>query len=259
MPRRIALSLGNTRIATGIFADGELEQTRYFLQEEVEPACELIANECARGTVEVALCSVVPDLSRRILRNLKDTPAQIFEVSSLSQTVLTELYPTVGADRIANAAAAFKLYADGAPTIVLDFGTATTMTVVSETGQFLGGLITLGLGKTFSALHQSTAQLPELGMGFSPEDLTPLARDTHNAISSGCVFGHVGIVRNWIALAKASLNKDATVVGTGGYSTYLRSLTKEINVFDQQLTLKGINLIAEYASDRAGHSEGVKS
>jgi pantothenate kinase type III len=84
---------------------------------------------------------------------------------------------------------------------------------------------------------------------FHEREITALANDTETSIASGAVLAHIGLVKEWTCAAKAKLGSNVTVVATGGYSTNLRAfLANTVDVFDQQLTLKGINIIAAAAS-----------
>jgi len=247
MTSRIAINIGNTRIACGFFVDGELRDVRYFLIADAKLACRELAELAPRFTAQrVALCSVVPDVRSRIVAGLERVGFSIYNITAETQSLLQGAYKTLGADRLANAAAAFKLYAKTKPAIVLDFGTATTLTAVNQQGKFLGGLITLGLGKTFETLHSSTAQLPNMQYAFVKRNPKSLAQDTQDAIAGGCLLGHVGIVEHWIKTTKETLGEEATVIATGGYSKHIRPLTKAIEHYDPQLTIRGINLIAEH-------------
>jgi pantothenate kinase type III len=295
--RRLAVNIGNTRIAAALCEGLSVGTTRHFLLEEYSSVAEYVAEELQHGITEVALCSVVPMVRKQLVSELGKAGINIFEVQAESQDILTGLYAGIGADRVANAAAAYELYSQKAPVnssvdaqtnapikpsgdrpnnapvkpseennaltnnpikaplksavLVLDFGTATTMTAVSASGVFEGGLITLGLGKTFSALAQSTAQLPNMHFEFLERDITPLAHDTETSIASGAVLAHVGLVKHWIGAAKSKLAGKAIVVATGGYSENLRAfLADSVEIFDQQLTLKGINLIAASAASK---------
>ncbi|HEY9871675.1 MAG TPA: type III pantothenate kinase, partial [Candidatus Obscuribacterales bacterium] len=136
--------------------------------------------------------------------------------------------------------------------MVLDLGTATTLTAVSPEGRFAGGLITLGLGQTLAALHANAAALPDVRLeGRSPH--TPaLAFDTETAIASGTVLAHVGLVEYWVKLARKQLGPDTVTVATGGWAETLARYTRVFDHIDPYLTLKGIYLMAEAEAALAG-------
>lgn len=253
MSKRIAISIGNTRIASGLLDAGDLRDVRYHLLPDVDAASDaVLALRRGSNVTNVAMSCVVPATGIKMLRRLRQAGVDVFDVSVKTQTVLTGVYPTLGADRLANAAAAYKLYAKKGPAIVLDFGTATTLTAVNEKGEFLGGLITLGLGKTFLSLHQSTAQLPDMQFTQTNGQLSPLEIDTESAITSGCLLAHSGLIEKWVRGARDHLQQPATVIGTGGYASQIRPFTEAIDVFDSLLTVKGVDIIAEAAAGLAG-------
>jgi type III pantothenate kinase len=245
MVNRIIVSIGNTRISCGTFVSDKLDQVQYFMNCDVDDAARHVVQVAAQlSTKSVAVSSVVPAARDALIPQLKNQGLQCFEVSADGQTVVTGLYKGIGSDRIANAAAGCKQYAKAGAAIILDFGTATTLTAVASNGEFLGGLITLGVGKTFAHLHKSTAQLPNLESAFAGRKINTLAHDTEAAIIGGSILGHVGLIEKWVSSAKEALGLDATVVATGGYGDQLRRHTDCIDVFDPELTLKGINIIA---------------
>src|SRR5262245_32715032 len=154
MINRVIVSIGNTRISCGAFVGDQLNEVHYFMLNEVDAAAQHVNRQAETlKTNSVAVSSVVPAARDTLVPQLQSHGLDVFEVSGDGQTLLTGLYIGMGCDRIANAAAAYKNYATAGAAIVLDFGTATTLTAVSSKGEFLGGLITLGVGKTFASLH----------------------------------------------------------------------------------------------------------
>ena len=117
----------------------------------------------------------------------------------------------VGADRIANAVAAFDLY--GGPTIVIDFGTATTFDAISAKGEYLGGAIVPGIDISLDALFARAAALRRVEL---VEPRNVIGRSTVESIQSGAVYGFAGLVDGMCERIVAELDADATVVATGG-------------------------------------------
>jgi type III pantothenate kinase len=123
----------------------------------------------------------------------------------------------VGADRIANAVAAYKRYPER-DCIIVDFGTATTFDALNSSKVYLGGAIVPGLRISMESLEQKTARLP------SVEIVRPNAtcgRSTVESIQSGLFFGHVGIVREMVQRMSAECFQDRSpiVIATGGFSS----------------------------------------
>ena len=122
---------------------------------------------------------------------------------------------TIGADRLANAAAVAQLY--GQPAIVVDFGTAVTFDVVSAEGNYVGGVIAPGPGGDDEFPYQRTALLPKLTLR---EPASAIGRTTRAAMMSGAIYGYRGLVREIIArITQESFPKQKVrVVATGGYA-----------------------------------------
>lgn len=148
---------------------------------------------------------------------------------------------TIGADRLANAAAVAALY--GCPAIVVDFGTAVTFDIVSDDRNYIGGVIAPGLEAMTNFLYQRTALLPKLSL---KEPRRAIGRSTIEAMRSGAVFGYRGLVREIIAQIKAERfpRKKVHVVATGGYAELIAARLNEIDLVHPNLTLEGLRIVA---------------
>jgi type III pantothenate kinase len=148
---------------------------------------------------------------------------------------------SIGADRLANAAAVAQLY--GCPAIVVDFGTAVTFDVVSARGDYVGGVIAPGLEAMTSFLYDRTALLPKLSLR---EPVSAIGKTTRDAMMSGAIFGYRGLVRE--ILIRVSLEsfprRKARIVATGGYAQLIARELPEIDAVHPNLTLEGLRIIA---------------
>ena len=148
---------------------------------------------------------------------------------------------SIGADRLANAAAVAQLY--GYPAIVVDFGTAVTFDVVSARGDYVGGVIAPGLEAMTSFLYQRTALLPKLSLR---EPKRAIGKTTRDAMMSGAVFGYRGLVRE--ILIRVSLENfgqsKPRIIATGGYAQLIAGKLPEIEAVHPNLTLEGLRIIA---------------
>jgi type III pantothenate kinase len=144
----------------------------------------------------------------------------------------------VGADRIADAAAVFKLY--GGPACIIDFGTATTFNALTAHGDYLGGAITAGVNLAATALVQRTAKLPPVDLQRPPG---VIGRNTVHAMQSGLIFGYVAMVEGMVARFKVELGEDMKVIATGGQADLIAAETKIIQIVNPWLTLEGLRLI----------------
>jgi type III pantothenate kinase len=237
-----------------LFDDNTLVSTWHHTVEEPDEATlSLLHARVENKGLTVAVSSVVPSAKEILLKGLSTEGVSTFEITHTSATMISDTYPSMGTDRVANAAAALKLYMnDNDAVIVIDFGTATTMTTVDKQGRFRGGLITLGLKKTLHSIHASLEQLPKLSPSAicDPLDLNVLATTTEDAIVNGTVIGHISMVSTWIAEGREQLGGKVSVVATGGLCEYFSRCFSLIDYIDPALTLKGINLIALAAAGR---------
>jgi len=148
---------------------------------------------------------------------------------------------SIGADRLANAAAVAALY--GCPAIVVDFGTAVTFDIVSARRNYIGGVIAPGLEAMTNFLYQRTALLPKLSL---KEPRRAIGRSTIGAMLSGAVFGYRGLVREILARIRAEEfpRKKLHIVATGGYARLIAAQLPEITAVRPHLTLEGLRIIA---------------
>ena len=147
----------------------------------------------------------------------------------------------VGADRIVNAVAAFEKF--GGPIIIVDFGTATTFCAISESGDYLGGVISPGIIISSEALFQKASKLPRVEL-IKPEKV--LNKNTINSMQAGIIYGYVGMVDYLIEKMEDELGvKSKEVIATGGLSSVIASESKKITKIEKMLTLEGLRLIYE--------------
>lgn len=148
---------------------------------------------------------------------------------------------SIGADRLANAAAVTALY--GFPAIVVDFGTAVTFDIVSGRRAYIGGVIAPGLEAMTNFLYRRTALLPKLSL---KEPRRAIGKSTIQAMLSGAVFGYRGLVREILTQVRAEQfpHKKVYVVATGGYARLIARRLPGIDVVHPNLTLEGLRIVA---------------
>jgi type III pantothenate kinase len=198
------------------------------------------------------ICSVVPSVTPLFMEALRKCFG--FEPINVSHKLKTGLKfciknpDELGADRIANAVAARKLYKGHL--IVIDFGTATTFCVISTKGEYRGGVIMPGLGISADVLVEKTAKLPKIELR-APEKM--LGNDTKSSILSGVVLGHAGAVERVIKELKTELSCDKStdakiatnVIATGGFAELVVPFVKGVKEVNPLLTLEGLRIIYE--------------
>ena len=174
----------------------------------------------------LVVCSVVPKKNREIKKAAGK--GKVLWINARVNLGVGIDYPSpksIGADRLANAAAVAALY--GCPAIVVDFGTAVTFDIISQGKKYIGGVIAPGLEAMTNFLYQRTALLPKLSL---KEPRRAVGRSTMDAMLSGAIFGYRGLVREIIARIKAEQFRGSKVkvVATGGYAQLIARELPEI-------------------------------
>lgn len=191
---------------------------------------------------DVAICSVVPKLTRILKRDLKlltgKTPYIIGKDLIVPMKNLYRNPKQLGQDRLAGAYAASNLYKP--PLIVIGSGTVITFDAVSGEKAYLGGLIFPGMKISLEALGAKTALLPKLKL---QRPKTLIGDNTKNSILSGIVFGTAFLAKEVAARIKRRIGREALIIGTGGNIRLIKKYSGIRMKIDTALTLKGINLI----------------
>ncbi len=251
----LTVDIGNTNVTLGLFeesrilADWRLRSFRHASRDELGMALMSLfqyAELSVDNLKGVCLASVVPPLTGTFVqacqRYLKRDPLVVEAGVKTGVKVLVAEPRSVGADRIVNACAV-KALVKG-PSIVVDFGTATTFDAVDAEGNYLGGAIAPGLEVAADSLSGRTAKLPRVEL-VVPEKA--IGKTTIDAIRSGILYGYVSLVDGMLCRISAELAesdpKKVTVVATGGLAATIASLTDSIDRVEPNLTLEGLRLI----------------
>lgn len=250
----VALDVGNTEITIGLFADRgeELERSWRVTTTPARTTDEwavllralfLQAGlDITRVTASV-MCSVVPMITESLADGVLDatgtTPVIIGPFSALPIKLDVDEPQTVGADRIVNTIAASRLYQ--ADTIVVDFGTATTLDCITKDGRFLGGIIAPGVRTAGENLIRRAAKLSATDMT-SPE--RAIGRRTEDCLRAGIVFGAADAVDGMVRRIKAEWPTPDVprVVATGGFAQLIAKHSSEIEELHPDLTLRGLEI-----------------
>jgi type III pantothenate kinase len=166
------------------------------------------------------------------------TTPQFVEGTNTKFNILYDNPKEVGADRIVNAIAAFRLYKGAV--IVVDFGTATTFDVISEKGEYLGGAIAPGIDISIEALWTKTALLPKVEI-IKPK--TVIGKNTIESMQAGIFYGFVGQVDEILMKIQKELKSKPKIVATGGLAELISSESQYIQVVNPLLTLEGLKII----------------
>jgi len=249
----LAIDVGNTHTVVGVF-DGERLVADWRMTSSTHRTADegwlTIRNFCVEAGIApgrltgVGVSSVVPDLTDifelMARKYLKCEPVTVSAALDLGIGIRYADPTAVGADRLCNAVAGYRKY--GGPLIVIDFGTATTYDVIAENGDYLGGVIALGLESSAMELHRRTAKLPRIELHVPP---TVIGRETVGSMQAGVMFGGIDAVEGIVRRIRKELGKEARVIATGGLSGLIAQHTKVIEALEPALVLEGIRLIHE--------------
>lgn len=244
----LLLDIGNTHTHLGLAnRQRVIKQTNIPTSTWFDGRAEKLVEKFAgRASLEgAAMCSVVPKATPKVLKAIKN----LWRVDCLVLGPKTICgvgidYPkpnSIGPDRLANAVAVKHHF--GAPSVVVDFGTAVTFDVVNRKGNYVGGIIAPGLAVMTDYLHEKTALLPRIKI---TEERAVVGKNTAQAMLIGAVHGYRGLVRELIAELKKELGaRRLPVVATGGYAKLMAAKLPEITAVDPLLTLEGLRLVWE--------------
>jgi len=248
----LAIDMGNTQTVVGLLDDqGPIHHWR-FATERSRTADEyrlllrglFDLDEIDVGSITgVVLSSVVPHATEalRVASEMIDGDVLIVGPGiKTGMPILIDNPKEVGADRIVNSVAARHVY--GAPAVVVDFGTSTNFDVVGRDGEYLGGAIAPGLEVSMEALVSATAALRRVSLE-PPRD--PIGKGTVEAIQSGLLYGHAGLVDGIVGRIVDELGPDTTTVATGGLAPVIVPHCSTVDHMDEFLTLTGLRLLWE--------------
>ncbi|MEJ5167088.1 MAG: type III pantothenate kinase [Thermoanaerobaculia bacterium] len=243
----IAIDVGNTNTCFGIFSEGKLISVHRFSTHKYDTLDEwkiIIENILKEkgGEFTASLGSVVPSKDENLIKALKCL--NISDILKIKPGVKTGVpilyeYPSeVGVDRIVNAVALKEKY--GCPGIVVDFGTAITFDVVSEKGEYLGGLICPGISMSLENLFKKTSLLPLVDFKKPP---SVIGKNTIHSIQSGIYYGFLGLIEGILQKIIKEKGPFNHIVATGGYSEIISKDIPLITAVEVELTLWGLYFI----------------
>ncbi|MDO8885654.1 type III pantothenate kinase [Candidatus Oleimmundimicrobium sp.] len=247
----LAIDVGNTQTSFGVFNKDELCCSWRISTNKEETADELAVTLTNLLNLQglklkdidaIIISSVVPHCTASLVEMAKS----IFKLEAIvvgpgTKTGIPILYDNpheVGADRIANAVAAYDIY--GGPVIVVDFGTATTFDAISSKGEYLGGAIAPGIETSAEALFEMAAKLSRVDLKVPSK---AIGKNTTESLQSGIMFGVVGQVNKIVNSIKKELGDNPTVVATGGLAGLFASKCEVVDEINLTLTLQGLKKI----------------
>ena len=247
----LAVDIGNTNIVLGCIEDDKI-------LFEARMATDLIKTSdqyCAELKTMLSLFEVSPeDIDGSIISSVVPPVLNSFKTAIRKLTGCSALVvgpgiktglnirmdnpSEVGSDLIVAAVAAIAEY--GAPLLLVDMGTATTITAIDESGAFVGGCICPGVKISMEALTGRTAQLPGISLD---EPRCAIGKNTRDSMRSGIMLGAAAMLDGLLDPMEAELGTKVTVVATGGISKFVLPLCRRKMIYDRSLMLKGLKLL----------------
>jgi type III pantothenate kinase len=245
----LVIDLGNTNLVLGVYRGDQLVSSwrlataRERTADEYGILARQLIGDALHADLEGAIvASVVPPLNGAMtfmVQKYFDIDPLFVEPGVKTGIAIHVDNPLeVGADRIVNCAAAHEAY--GGPTVIVDFGTATTFDVVTANAEFIGGVIAPGLNISAEALFARAARLPRVDVK-RPDHV--IGTNTVVNMQSGIYFGYLGLVDGILARIKREVKGLKRVVATGGLASLFAEESEHIDEVDSELTLKGLKII----------------
>ncbi|MCL2137220.1 MAG: type III pantothenate kinase [Coriobacteriia bacterium] len=255
----LAIDVGNTQTCLGLYDGDEKLASWRITTVNTDTADELVVKIKSLLTMDslspsfitdIAISSVVPAVTehwRRAGERCINRAPMVLGYPVFKDYVKID-YPNpeeIGADRIAVAVAAIDIY--GAPVVVVDFGTASNIEVIDNSGAFIGGIICPGLATSADALFAKAAKLSSISIEVPP---SVVGKNTADAVRSGLTFGEIDRIDGLIQRVFDELGYTAPVVATGGLSPRVSGLSKTIDFVNDDLTLIGLRIIYDQVNKR---------
>ncbi len=247
----LVIDSGNTNVVFGLFDGDDLVQRWRCASDQKRTTDEYavwltqlmaIANIEPSDIGGAAIANVVPQalhhLENLCRRYFHCEPLVVDSHLDLGIEIRLDRPQDVGADRLVNAIAAHHCCSGWL--IVVDFGTATTLDVVSPDGAYEGGIIAPGVNLSIEALERAAARLPRIAVA-RPSRI--VGKDTIGAMRSGVYWGYIGLIEGLVARIKDEIGEPATVVATGGLARIFKGGTIVIDRLEPELTLTGLRLV----------------
>lgn len=260
----LVIDVGNTQTVLGVYDGASLLHMWRIATSKNDTSDELRLKMIQLVSVEkldllsftgAAIASVVPSLTaawKRAISMLipKDPVVCSAKAAGALFETTYENPDEIGADRVADAVAARKMY--GSPVVVVDFGTATNVEVIDNEGKFVGGIIAPGLETSAAALFSHATKLPAVEL---TDPGTAIGKNTIHAMRSGIVYGEADRIDGFVTRIFAELGYEAPVVATGGLAVIMAPLCKTVTQVNSELTLEGLRLVYEQCNEDTASEE----
>lgn len=249
----LAVDIGNTNIVIGVV---DAKKT-YFIERltttigktNLEYAITLksileifhIEPKQLEGAI---ISSVVPPLNRTIMEAIRKitgiTAKLVGSGMKTGLNILMDNPRSVGSDMIVNSVGALNEHEP--PIIIIEMGTATTMSVIDKDGRYIGGAILPGLRVSMDTMSSSTAQLPRISLD-TPKKV--IGKNTIDCMRSGIIYGNAAMIDGMLTRIETELGQKATIIATGGIAKVILPLCSHEIIYDGALLMKGLLVLYE--------------
>ena len=247
----LAIDMGNTNIVIGCINDQKVcfeerlstDSSKTELEYAIGFKTVLELNDINSSDIKGAIISsVVPSLVNTIKSAIEKiigvTPLIVGPGLKTGLNILIDNPKELGSDLVVDAVAAIKEY--GAPLIIIDVGTATTISVIDDKKNYIGGAILPGVKVSLDSLVSRTAQLPRISLE-PPKNV--IGKNTIDCMKSGIIYGNVSCIDGMIEKIESEVGHSMTTVATGGLAKIIVPLCKKNIILDNELLLKGLKII----------------
>ena len=247
----LAIDIGNTNIVIGVIENDAILLTERIstntTKTEMEYAIDIktvldlngIGEDHLEGSI---VSSVVPQITRILCRAVEKitrlTPLVVGPGVKNGLNIQLDNPSEMGADRVADAVAAIHEYP--VPLVIVDMGTATTLSVIDEKKRFIGGIIMPGVRISLDALTARASKLSGISI---EEPRSFIGRSTQDCMKSGVLYGNAAAIDGLVDRIEAELGQPVSVIATGGMSKYVTPHCRRDVIMDDSLLLKGLNII----------------
>ena len=247
----LAIDIGNTNVVLG-GVEGEkicfevrlatdLVKTSDQYCAEMKPMLELfhVEPEQIEGAIISSVVPPVLNSFKSAIRKLTGkTPLVVGPGLKTGLNILIDSPAQAGADLVVGAVSALRKYRP--PMIIVDMGTATTISVLDQNGALLGGSISPGVKISMEALTERTAQLPGISLD---QPKRAIGRNTIDCMRAGIMYGAAGMVDGLVERMEKELGQKATVIATGGIARFVLPLCKTEMIYDRDLLIRGLAIL----------------
>lgn len=248
----LAFDIGNTNIVIGILEGTKILNSARIATDKKKTEIDFVIQfqqmleifKVNKDAIEGSIVSsVVPEVTNQVITAIKMmlNDKKLVVVGPGIKTGLSikiENPQSLGADRVCDGVCVIEEYK--VPAIIIDMGTATTISVIDKNKNHIGGMIIPGIKTSLDSLSQNASQLPYISLD-EPKAL--IGKNTIDCMKSGIIYGNVSLIDGLIDRIKAELNEDFVVIATGGLANLIIKHSRHDIIYDKELLLKGLYYI----------------